>query len=92
VSLTSACSRPSAVRFSQNRSFRIAAVIWESGEEPFIQVRCRRDKDTGIAAALLRLLVLPTKTWGFWLGINIDGGCEALLVLLGRTLPTMAMR
>jgi hypothetical protein len=24
--------------------------------------------------------VLPTETWGFWLGIDIGGGCEALLV------------
>jgi hypothetical protein len=39
------------------------------------------------AAALLRNLLLPTETWGFWLGINIDGGCKALLVLLDRTPP-----
>jgi hypothetical protein len=32
--------------------------------------------------------VLLTERWGFWLGINIDGGCEALLVSLERKPPS----
>jgi hypothetical protein len=37
------------------------------------------------AAALIRLLELPTKTFGVSLGIDIGGGSEALLVSLERT-------
>jgi hypothetical protein len=33
--------------------------------------------------------VLPTETSGFWLGIDIGGGCGALLVSLERMLPSL---
>jgi hypothetical protein len=39
------------------------------------------------AAALLWLLVLPTETWGIFLGIDIGGGYKALLVSPERTTP-----
>jgi hypothetical protein len=35
-----------------------------------------------------QLLALPTETWGFLVGVDISGGCEALLVSLERTSPS----
>jgi hypothetical protein len=38
-----------------------------------------------LSSDLLCLIVLTSETWGFWLGIDISGGCEALLVSPERT-------
>jgi hypothetical protein len=62
VCLASASSRPSDVRSSQNRSFPVAAVIWEKNEELFLHVRRLRDKKAGmllLSSDLLRRLLKP---------------------------------
>jgi molybdopterin/thiamine biosynthesis adenylyltransferase len=46
-----------------------------------LQVCDRRDKKASMLLLSL-LLELPTETRGFWVGIDIGSGCEALLVSL----------